>query len=97
MVIKSNEIKTLGKSPDKLTVAQIKVLLALLKCRGNKVLPSNKVDLLTRLTEWEENVSFLEEAVIDDVVEETKQEERTASVVNEINSDSEEFGETELM
>ena len=97
LIEKANEIRALGKSPDKLTVAQIKVLLAPLKRRGDKALPSKKIELLTRLKEWEERAPLLEEAEIDAVVAEGKQQERAAAAVNDNDSESEEFGETELM
>ena len=53
MISKSNEVKALGKSPDNLTIAQIKTLLAPLKRKGDKALPTKKDELLTRLREWE--------------------------------------------
>ena len=53
MVKKANEVKALGKEANALTIAQIKVLLAPLKRKGDKALPSKKVDLLARLREWE--------------------------------------------
>ena len=97
LIAKANEIRSLGKSPDKLTVAQIKVLLAPLKRRGDKALPSKKIELLTRLTEWEERAPLLEEAEIDAVVAEGKEQEQAAAAANDTESESEEFGETELM
>ena len=53
MISKANEIKSLGKSPDKLTIAQIKILLSPLKRKDDKAIPSKKDELLTRLKEWE--------------------------------------------
>ena len=53
MISKSNEVKALGKSPDNWTIAQIKTVLAPLKRKGDKALPTKKNELLTRLREWE--------------------------------------------
>ena len=52
-VAKSNEVKALGKTSDKLTMAQIKLLLVPLKRPGDKVLPNKKSELLLKLIEWE--------------------------------------------
>ena len=52
-VAKANEIKELGKSPDKLTIHQLKTLLAPLKRTGDKGVPSRKSELLLKLIEWE--------------------------------------------
>ena len=49
---KADEIKALGKAPEKLTNAQLKILLAPLKRNGDDAIPSKKEDLLRRLTEW---------------------------------------------
>ena len=50
---KAAEVKALGNTPDKLTITQIKTLLAPLKRKGDKALPTRKNELLTRLREWE--------------------------------------------
>ena len=73
------------------------MLLAPLKHRGDKALLLKKSELLTQLTEWEERAPLLEEAEIDAVVAEGKEQERAAAAVNDNDSESEEFGETELM
>ena len=52
-VAKANEVKALGKTPDKLTISQIKTLLAPLKRPEDKGLPSKKSELLLTLIEWE--------------------------------------------
>ena len=43
MVKKANGVKALGKEADALTIAQIKILLAPLKRKGDKALPTKKV------------------------------------------------------
>ena len=52
-VAKANEIKALGKSPDKLTILQLKTLLAPLKRTWDKGVPSKKSELLLKLIKWE--------------------------------------------
>ena len=42
-----------GGNPDKLTVAQLKIILDALTRDGDKALPTYKGDLLLRLVEWE--------------------------------------------
>ena len=49
---KADEIKALGKAPEKLTNAQLKILLAPLKRSGDDAIPSKKEDLLRWFTEW---------------------------------------------
>ena len=59
MTAKANEVKALGKSPNQLTVAQIKILLAPLKRKGDSALPTKKDELLTRLKEWENRAPLM--------------------------------------
>ena len=47
------EIKVLGKSPDKLTISQLKILLAPLKRKEDVAMPTNKSVLLETLVLWE--------------------------------------------
>ena len=58
-----------------------------------------KIELLIQLKEWEEREPFLEDTDIDAVVVVVKEQEQEQAVAaaNEFNSDSEEFGETQLM
>ena len=52
-VAKADEVRALGKSPEKLTIAQLKVLIAPLKRLGDRAIPSKKSELLLRLIECE--------------------------------------------
>ena len=52
-VVAANEIKALGVTRDKLTVAQLKILLAPLKRIGDRAMPTKKQDLILRIIEWE--------------------------------------------
>ena len=52
-------VKALGKESSQLSVAQLKTLLAPLKCKGDKAIPTRKADLLTRLMEWESRGGLL--------------------------------------
>ena len=51
LVAKSNKIKELGKTLDKLTNSQLRTLLVALKRTGNRALPTLKKDVLLWLME----------------------------------------------
>ena len=80
----ANEIKAMGIAQDKLTVAQLKILLAPLKRVGDRAMPTNKKDLNLRLIEWETRggLSIEEEVAI--VVKESETEQKR------VDSDSDE-------
>ena len=63
-VAAANKVKGLGKSPDKLTIKQLKVLIAPLKRNGDGALPTPKAALVSKLAELEERgVLTMEETV----------------------------------
>ena len=49
----AEHLRSLGISRDKLTIIQIKVMLAPLKRQGDNALPILKADLQKQLVEWE--------------------------------------------
>ena len=50
---KASEIKVLGKKPASLTIDQLKILIALLRCHKDKNMPTKKGDNIICLMEWE--------------------------------------------
>ena len=77
-VTAANELKAMGISRDKLTGAQLKILLAPLKRAGDRAMPTTKKDLYSRLVEWEARggLSIEEEVAI--VVRESDMELKMA-------------------
>ena len=53
-VVAEKYIKALGITPDKFTVAQLKILLGALKLDGDRKIPIKKGELMQQLVEWEE-------------------------------------------
>ena len=49
---KANKVRELGKPNDKLTIGQLKILLAPLKRTDDKKLPTKKNELIALLVEW---------------------------------------------
>ena len=82
-VTAANKIKALGIATDKLTVAQLKILLAPLKRIGDRAMPTNKKDLNLRLIEWEARggLSIEEEVAI--VVKESVTEQKRDAIESE--------------
>ena len=62
---KTAKIKALNKATDRLTIVQIKVLLAPCKRTGDKALPSKRDELLWLLVEWEARGKLLVEEEVD--------------------------------
>ena len=79
-VTAANTIKALGIATDKLTVAQLKFLLAPLKRIGDRAMSTNKKDLNLRLIEWEARGGLsIEEEVAIVVKESVTEQKRDAS------------------
>ena len=81
----------MGKTPDKLTNAQLRTLLVALKCTGNRALPTLKRDMLLRLMEWEARGACSVEEEVDAVTVEAVQQMNRAE--NEGELEEEQFKE----
>ena len=83
-VTAANEIKSMGTAKDKITVAQLKILLGPLKRIADRAMPTNKKDLNLHLIEWEADGGLLIEEEVAIVVEESVTEQKR------VDSDSDE-------
>ena len=76
-----------GKTNSSLSNEQIKLLLVPLKRKGDAAVPSIKVDMLRKLTEWEARGAIIVEEEVAMVVAEAESAAKRADLKNEDQSD----------